>query len=203
MRIGAPCTAAASEAPADSLKSTSPAWSARTPVVPGACTNVAVNPSSRSKPSTEATCIGSMVNTGEGNTKRTSPRAGGLGCAAVAGAAPALADASVRAAAGGGAAPADGPPGAGACPPAEQAAIPSTARIAARGRRQFMAVDSDQTVAELVVEVDAVEVEPAHPRALAGVVDRQLLQLPRGAVALQQVEGAPTVLLVGVHVPPE
>src|SRR5215211_5500587 len=125
MRTGAPCTAAASDAPADSLKSTSPAWSARTPVVPGACRKVAVKPSSRSKPSAEATCIGSIVIAGTGNTKRTSPKAGRLGGDAVVGSA-ALAEVSVR------------PVAAGGGPPGEQATSQSTVRMPTSGRQLFI-----------------------------------------------------------------
>ena len=58
-------------------------------------------------------------------------------------------------------------------------------------------------VPELVVEVDPIEMEPAHARALAGEVDRLLPERPRRAMALEHVEAPLAVLDVHLGMEPE
>src|SRR5689334_4499997 len=53
------------------------------------------------------------------------------------------------------------------------------------------------------MQVDAVEIEPTHLGALACPVDRRLALRLRRAVAFQQLEAPPTMLLVGLAVQPE
>src|SRR6185503_19197851 len=58
-------------------------------------------------------------------------------------------------------------------------------------------------IAHLVMNVDAVEKEPAHARALPGVTDRELLKLRRSGVSVEDIETFAAMLDIGNGVEPE
>src|SRR5215510_1428934 len=60
-----------------------------------------------------------------------------------------------------------------------------------------------QAVIHLVMDVDAIEKESTHPRALARIVDCHLLQFRCRAVLVQDIEALSTVLCIGNRVEPE
>jgi len=53
-----------------------------------------------------------------------------------------------------------------------------------------------QAVTHLVMDIDAIEKEPAHPRALARVMDRQVLEFRCRAVLIQNIEALSTMLRI-------